>query len=220
MKKHSNHKKAGEFVRKMSLQRRQKAMGSYGIGLGLLVGVPLIFLLFKASALGFLLAVAGAVGAYYYWKKGENLMRSSERAFRGAEAEREVAAILEVLTSKNWQIEYNLRVKRWGDVDAVLCSPKGNWYAIDVKSHRGIIVRDNNQLKRARGREVYDFYEGDLLAKVRGQAAEVARLKQVKWVVPLLCFTRAKVGISKNNINGVHVVDKNNLIPTLETLEG
>ncbi|WP_413167224.1 nuclease-related domain-containing protein [Capilliphycus salinus ALCB114379] len=220
MKKHSENQKAGEFVRQMSLDRRQKAMGFYGIGLLFLVGVGLIFFVFKTSGIGLLLAVAGGVAAYYYWKKGEYWMRRSEQALKGAEAEQEVAVILRLLNIKNWQIEYNLPLKRGGDADVVLCSPRGNWYVIDVKSHRGRILRENNRLKRAKGNKVYDFSEGDLLSKVRGQASEVARLKQVKWVVPLLCFTRAKVVFSKNNINGVYVVEKTDLIRMLEKLEG
>lgn len=138
----------------------------------------------------------------------------------GAKAEQEVAVILQVLTSKNWQIEYNLRLKRWGDADIVLYSPKKNWYVIDVKSHKGRIVREKNQLKRYKGRYVYEFSEGDLLSKVRGQAVEVARLKQAKWVTPILCFTRAEVQMPKNNINWVYIVDKKDLIRVLEKLEG
>ncbi|MGB3191545.1 MAG: nuclease-related domain-containing protein [Limnoraphis sp.] len=220
MTKHSQNKKPGEFVRQMSLDRRQKAMGFYGIGLFFLVGVGLIFLVFKISDVGLFLGVAGGVAAYYYWKKGEYWMRRSEQALQGAKAEQEVAVILRILTAKNWQVEYNLPLKRWGDADVVLCSPRGNWYVIDVKSHRGRIVRENNQLKRAKGDNIYDFYEGDLLSKVRGQASEVARLKQVKWVIPMLCFTQAKVVFSKNNINGVYVVEKIDLIRILEKLEG
>ncbi|MEB3279894.1 MAG: nuclease-related domain-containing protein [Lyngbya sp.] len=219
MKKHSKNQKAGEFVRKMSLQRRQKAMAFYGVGLGLLVGVALIFLVFQASSIGFLLGLIGGVAAYYFWKKGKYWMRRSEQALMGAKAEQEVAVILQLLSSKNWQIEYNLPLKRWGDADVVLCSPRGNWYVIDVKSHKGRIIRENHHLKRGKGRNIYDFSEGDLLEKVRGQATDVARLKQAKWVIPILCFTQAKVQVSKNNINGVYVVEKTDLIRILEKLE-
>ena len=220
MKNHSKNKQPGEFVRQMSLQRRQKAMGFYGMGLGLVFGVGLIFLLFQPSGVGFLLCLVGGVTAYFFWKKGEYWMRRSDQALVGAKAEQEVAVILQVLTSKNWQIEYNLRLKRWGDADIVLYSPKKNWYVIDVKSHKGRIVREKNQLKRYKGRYVSEFSEGDLLSKVRGQAVEVARLKQAKWVTPILCFTRAEVQIPKNNVNRVYIVDKKDLIRILEKLEG
>ncbi|MCG5059985.1 MAG: NERD domain-containing protein [Limnoraphis sp. WC205] len=218
MDNHSNHKQAGEFVHQMSVQRRHKAMGFYLIALGFVVGVLLIIVLFKPFGLGFLLGLVGGVSAYYFWKKGQYWMRRSDQALVGAKAEQEVEVILQLLTGKNWKIEYNLRLKRGGDADVVLCSPQENWYVIDVKSHKGIIIREKNHLKRVKGRQVYDFNEGDLLTKVRGQAAEVAKLKQAQWVTPMLCFTQAKVKISKNYINGIYIVEKTDLIGILEKL--
>ncbi|ERT07067.1 nuclease-related domain protein [Lyngbya aestuarii BL J] len=220
MKNNSNNKKAGEFVHQMSVQRRQKAIRFYLIALGFVGGVLLVFLIFDPLGLGFLLGLGGGIGAYYFWKKGQYWMRRSDQALVGAKAEQEVAVILQLLTGKNWQIEYNLPLKRWGDADVVLCSRQRNWYVIDVKSHKGRIVSKDNYLKRDNGRQIYDFSEGNLLSKVRGQAAEVRQLKQAKWVTPLLCFTQAQVKIDQNNINGVYIVEKTDLIRILEKLEG
>jgi hypothetical protein len=46
MKNH-NQPQAGEFVRQMSVQRRQKAMRFYGIGLSCLMGGVLFLLIFQ-----------------------------------------------------------------------------------------------------------------------------------------------------------------------------
>ncbi len=218
MKDKINKQKAGEFVRQMSVQRRHKAMRFYLISLGFVGGILLTLLVFEPFSFGFLLGLGGGVGAYYFWKKGQYWMRRYEQALVGANAEQEVEVILRFLANKSWEIEYNLPLKRWGDADVVLFSPQGNWYVIDVKSHKGIIIREKNFIKRVKGHQVYDFYEGNLLTKVRGQAAAVAKLKEVKWVTPMLCFTQAKVKISKNNIKGIYVVEKTDLIEILETL--
>ncbi|MEL7035320.1 MAG: nuclease-related domain-containing protein [Cyanobacteria bacterium J06592_8] len=221
MKNH-NQPQAGEFVRQMSVQRRQKAIRFYGMGLGCLIGGVLFLLIFKLSGIGLLFALVGGIASYGFWQKGEYWMRRSEQALMGAKAEQEVAVILNALSSKSsnhWQIEYNFPLKRWGDADVVLCSSEKNWYVVDVKSHKGKMINQDNRLKRVKGRRIYDFSEGDLLSKVRGQAADVARLKQVRWVTPILCFTQAQVKIPRNQIDDVYIVEKTDLIRILEDLE-
>ena len=66
---------------------------------------------------------------------------------------------------------------------------------------------------------IYDFREGDLIYKVKGQAREVKLLKGARWVVAMLCFTKGRVDISDNEVNGVYVVSANNLVDTLLRLD-
>ncbi|MDY7020986.1 MAG: nuclease-related domain-containing protein [Cyanobacteriota bacterium] len=218
MKNH-NKQQAGEFVRQMSVRRRHKAICFYGIGFCCSIGMVLFLSIFQLSGIGLLFGLFAGIAAYSFWQKGKYWMRRSEQALVGAKAEQEVAVILSALSSNYWQIEYNFPLKRWGDADVVLCSPQKNWYVVDVKSHKGKMINQDERLKRMKGRRIYDFSEGDLLSKVRGQAADVARLKQAKWVTAILCFTQAQVKIPQNQMGGVYIVEKIDLIRILEDLE-
>ena len=146
-------------------------------------------------------------------------MKRASDAQRGARAETEVAALLDALKYRGWEIEYNLPIKQWGDADVVLHSPEDNWYVIDVKSHSGTKVYEGGRLRKRYGRNTYDFQEGDLIRKVKGQAKEVRNLKRVGWVSPILCFTTGDIDISCNVVSGVYVVNAKDLVSTLSLLD-
>ncbi|MBH8562461.1 NERD domain-containing protein [Nostoc sp. CENA67] len=209
----------GDFVRKLGQQRRQQALLHYLGVIGALLSVELLFNVLGTSGLGILFYVVGFVSAYYLYSNGNKLMRRATDAHNGAAAENEVAKELSLLERKQWQLEYNLKIQRWGDADVVLRSPCGHWYVIDVKSHKGTKVYENGRLKKRFGNKIYDFKEGDIIAKVKGQAAAVARKKGASWVTPLLCFTQSDIDIPGNQAKGVHIVTKNDLINTLLRLE-
>lgn len=215
----STKRPPGENIRKLGQQRHQSALLHYALAAGVLFGAVLFFVTNGTSLLGLLLSIGGLTGSYYLYCSGQHLMKRAKDAQRGAKAEKEVAALLRPLERKGWQVEYNLRIRRWGDADVVLRSPKGNWYVVDVKSHGGTKIYESGRLRKRYGRNTYDFEEGDLIAKVKGQAKEVKSLKAARWVTPMLCFTKGDVDISNNEIAGVYVVNITSINSILSHLD-
>ncbi|MGB7381400.1 MAG: nuclease-related domain-containing protein, partial [Rivularia sp. (in: cyanobacteria)] len=178
-----------------------------------------LFFIFSTSSAEILILLIGFTGSCYLFRSGKYFDKRALDAQRGAKAETDVADILDVLELKKWQIEYNLRIKKWGDADVVLYSPKGNWYVVDVKSHGGTKIHENGRLRRRYGKKIHDFREGDLIHKVKGQAKEVRKLKSINWVTAILCFTRGGVNIPGSEINGAYVVDVRDLVDILLRLD-
>ena len=203
----------------MSQTRYRSAISRYVYSVAVLIGTILLISIFRISLLGIVIAFGGLVASYYLYRNGQYLMKRASDAQRGARAETEVAALLDPLKYKGWEIEYNLPIRKCGDADVVLHSPEDNWYVIDVKSHSGTKVYEGGRLRKRYGRNTYDFQEGDLLRKVKGQAKEVRNLKRVRWVTPILCFTRGDIDIPCNVVNGVYVVNGKDLVSTLFLLE-
>ncbi|BAY08232.1 nuclease-related domain-containing protein [Calothrix sp. NIES-2098] len=215
----SKKRPPGDNIHKLGQKRHQSALLRYALALAILVGTVLLFVTNSTSYLRLLLLLAGFTSSYYLYCSGRHLTKRAGDAQRGAKAEKEVAALLRPLQRQGWQIEYNLPIKRWGDADLVLHSPKGNWYVIDVKSHGGTKVYENGHLRKRYGKDTYDFEEGDLIGKVKGQAQEVKSLKSARWVTAMLCFTKGDVDIFCNEITGVYIVNTINLLSILLQLE-
>ncbi|MGL5083056.1 MAG: nuclease-related domain-containing protein [Microcoleaceae cyanobacterium] len=209
---------AGEFVRAMSFQYRRRGVWHYFRATGVIIGLVLMFPALKLSRVGLLIYGGCLVAAYSLLREGQRSMQRADNALAGARAEGEVAALVHLLVVQGWHVEHNFILK-WGDADVVLQSPLGNSFVIDVKSHRGTIILDGDYLKRRMGDGTYDFQEGNLINKVKGQAVETKRLKQLGWVTALLCFTQAEIQIKEQPIQGVYVVSKQNLIDILRRLD-
>lgn len=216
----STKRPPGENIRKLSRERYQSALLRYVLAVVVLAGTILLFATNGTSFWGLLLLLGGFASSYYLYSSGQHLVKRAEDAQRGAKAEKEVAALLRPLHRQGWQIEYNLRIQRWGDADLVLYSPKGNWYVIDVKSHGGTKVYEGGYLRKRYGRNTYDFKEGDLIAKMKGQVKEVKSLKGARWVTAILCFTNGDVDISHNQAAGIYIVTATNLLSILSQLDG
>ena len=212
-------RRPGENVLKLSQTRNRSAISRYVYAVAVLIGTILLISIFRISLLGILLAFGGLVASYYLYRNGQYLMKRANDARRGAKAEAEVAVLLDTLKCRGWEIEYNLPIRKCGDADVVLHSPEDNWYAIDVKSHNGTKVYEDGRLRKRYGKNTYDFQEGDLLRKVKCQAKEVRNLKRVRWVTPILCFTKGDIDIPFNVVNGVYVVNGEDLVSNLLLLE-
>ena len=212
-------KKPGEYIRKLARKRKRSATIRYFLAAGVLIASVWLFIIFSTSSAAILLLLGGISGSYYLYRSGKYFEKRALDARRGAKAETDVADLLDILELQRWQIEYNLRIKKWGDADIVLHSPKGNWYVVDVKSHGGTKISENGRLRRRYGKKIHDFREGDLIHKVKGQAKEVRVLKSVKWVTAILCFTRGGVDILDSEINGTYVVDAGDLVDILLKLD-
>lgn len=215
----TNTKKPGEYIRKLARKRKLSAMVRYFLAGGVSIATVWLFFIFSTSSAAILILLIGFTGSCYLFRSGKYFDKRALDARRGAKAETDVADLLYVLESQKWQIEYNLRIKRWGDADIVLRSPKGKWYVVDVKSHGGTKISENGHLRRRYGKKIHDFREGDLIHKVKGQAKEVRKLKGVDWVTAILCFTRGGVNIPDSELNGIYVVDAKKLVDILLRLD-
>lgn len=191
----------------------------YFLAVGIVVITALIVSNVGLSGLGILLVISGCVASYKLYRDGKHLMKRAGDAQRGAKAETDVAQMLQSLESQDWQIEYNLRIRKWGDADIVLYSPRGNWYVVDVKSHGGTKIYKDGRLQKRYGKNIYDIAEGDLIQKLKGQAKEVKRLKDAPWVTGILCFTRGGVNVSGDEAGGVYIVKADALISILLRLD-
>lgn len=212
-------KRPGEYIRKLARKRKLSAMMRYFLAAGVSIVTVWLFSTLGTSSIGILLLLAGISGSYYLYRSGKHFQKRAGDARRGAEAETEVADLLQILERQRWHIEYNLRIKKWGDADVVLHSPTGNWYVVDVKSHGGTKISENGRLRRRYGRKIFDFREGNLIHKIKGQAKEVKRLKGASWVTAMLCFTRGGVDIYGSEVSAVYVVDAGDLVDTLLRLD-
>jgi len=212
-------KKPGEYIRKLARKRKLSAMIRYFLAAGVSIATVWLFIIFGTSSAGILFLLVGISGSYYLYRSGKYFQQRALDARRGAKAETDVADLLYVLESQKWQIEYNLRIQRWGDADIVLHSPKDKWYVVDVKSHGGTKISEDGRLRRRYGKNIYDFREGDLIHKVKGQAKEVRKLKGIDWVTAILCFTRGGVNIPDSELNGIYVVDAKKLVDILLRLD-
>ncbi|MDY6901168.1 MAG: nuclease-related domain-containing protein [Cyanobacteriota bacterium] len=212
-------KQPGEYIRKLARKRKLSAMIRYFLAAGVSIATLWLFITFASSSAAIFILLTGISGSYYLYRSGKYFEKRALDARRGAKAETDVADLLDVSELQKWQIEYNLRIRRWGDADIVLFSPKGKWYVVDVKSHGGTKISENGRLRRRYGKNIYDFREGDLIHKVKGQAKEVRKLKGASWATAILCFTRGGVNIPDSELNGIYVVDAKKLVDILLKLD-
>lgn len=137
------------------------------------------------------------------------------RAEKGGQAEDRVGEMLSPLKQSGWQIEQNVILPREGDVDFLVTSPNRTVFAIDVKSHAGVITEKDQQLVRD-DKEL----ERDFIAIMRRQAAIVSSLRSCGTVIPIIAFTRARLSLSDKPVDGVYVTKAGKLIETLVKLSG
>lgn len=214
---------AGQNVRVLARQRRFKAVLlfllavfwavlPFGLPHVVKTILPIVPMVLPAWAyLGcFVPASWSLLRAKHWWLRANH-------AAQGAAGEEAIAAVLTSLKTQGWKIEYGIRDRSVGDVDVFLLSPQGRAYTIDVKSHRGEVRSDGQQLYRQYGRSQYPF-EKDFLKQAKGQAIAMKRAKGLPYVIPMVAFSQARVEIAENPIAGVYVVTKQNLLACLRSL--
>ncbi|MDZ4836345.1 MAG: nuclease-related domain-containing protein [Candidatus Melainabacteria bacterium] len=145
----------------------------------------------------------------------KSMKQAAERAEKGGRAEDQVAEILGALKDSGWHVEQNVLIPRRGDVDFVVTSPNQKVFAIDVKSHAGIITERDRQLLRDD-----KPLDNDFIANVRQQASLISSQRGCGIVIPVLAFTRAKLKLSEETVDGVYVIRTSRLIETLLNISG
>jgi len=227
-------RQAGQNIRELALKRRVKAVASF-VSAGLVISFSFFFirafenLLKPLSSLNAsqpqasfnvpLVAYAPfAVCTLGLVANGIFLWRRANRAAQGAKGEEDTAQEMSRLEQAGWQAEYGMRVGgRLGDADIVCISPQNKAYVIDVKSHRGEVTTDGNQLYRRMGKATYPF-EKNFLDQAMKQALQVKKQKNLGFVTPIVAFSDAKVLISSDQSKKVYVVEKSKLVSLLESL--
>ncbi len=159
--------------------------------------------------------------AFIRVRKGKALLLAAQRADIGAIAEETVAFALQDLEREGWIVEYNIPLKYWGDADALLHSPSGRNFVIDVKGNRGSVFFNGTKMMLRRGQRTDPFSDNkDILKAVRGQAVSLKEARGLRFVSPILCFTQADLSadIKDKKIKGVHVSTLRSLTYLLRSL--
>jgi hypothetical protein len=228
-------RQAGQNIRELELKRRMQAIYSFASAV-LVVCLPFILIrLFepflkplnasvppqKQLSLSFppifyifflVLALLLVANGMYYWKRAGH-------AAQGAEGEEDISRELSQLEYEGWTIEYGMRLgNRLGDADIVCISPQDKAYVIDVKSHKGEVMVDGEQLYRRMGKTNYPF-EKDFIDQTMKQALQVRKQKGLNFVTPILAFSEAKVSVPSNRLRKVYVVEKSRLVSLLKSLD-
>jgi hypothetical protein len=199
---------AGRNIRSLALRRRTRALENFALAAAIPMGViganvflhlPIPYWL---AAFALPLVFLGMTE----WQK-------ANRADQGAAAEEHVGKILSRLP-RTWKVEYNVRDRSVGDIDAVVLAPDGRAWAIDTKSHSGEVLVDDQGLYRRLGKKTLRF-DGDFLAKSKKQARVAKDYLRVRWVEPVLCFTRATINFRNRKVDGVYVITARELIDFL-----
>jgi hypothetical protein len=214
--------KAGSSIRQMARERRNGAIVRFGAAAALVIAPVLVYPLLGTTGLSILVYVSCLVGAVVLFEKGQYYWKRANRADQGALGEQTVALLLRDLEGDGWTIEYNIPIPKYGDADAFVHSPSGSCFVVDSKAHGGTVFFNGAKLMRRYGKEVYEFdNDKDLLKAVKGQAVHLKQTKGVKYVTPILCFTKAELDIKAidNKVQDVHVLYPESLVPLLKRLD-
>jgi hypothetical protein len=223
--------KAGANIRQLASNRREKAVANFTGAALLVILMPICYRLLPGGGLAVLIGIVFIVGAVVLTRRGLKYWEKASRANQGAKGEEQLERCLEPLKQEGWHIEYNLELD-WGDADVFLQSPQGNYYVVDVKAHKnGTVFFDpsTKMLMRRYGRDsVYSFGEKssgqtkDLLRAVKGQATQLKKKRQLRWVTAILCFTQAQIDskiLPEQAVEGVHISKLSTLLWLLRWLD-
>lgn len=165
------------------------------------------------------LAYLGAFVVYLAVMKGlELVLDGLDRTWgNGARGEERVGQHLVELQARGWTVLHDVVLDGW-NIDHVAVGPTGV-FTIETKSHRGRIGFDGKQLVRG-GKPL----EKDFLRQAKSQALWLAKQLGEKghdlFVVPIVCFTRGYVQVSKAATRPVVVVPLKWLPEALERGKG
>ena len=213
---------AGYTIEQLAKRRRKQSIKKGFFAAILLIAPSLSYLVLDITKISLLIHVCCWVSAAGYVQKSRKLLRQARNANIGAKAEKSVALILSELETQGWKIEYNIPLRYWGDADAFLRSPKGNCFVVDTKANGGTVFFNGTKLMLRYGQNVRPFSNNkDILKAVRGQAAALTKIYRVRFVTPILCFTKAelKIASTNNKIENVYVSTHNSLVSILRKLD-
>lgn len=146
--------------------------------------------------------------------------QSSNPVVKGTQEQESIAIFFRELQQQGWKITYNLPTPNLGNVDAFLQSPKNNSFIVNIQPYQGEVFFDEGILKCRDWKQVSNF-EQDLLQQATDQALTVKKIKRLRNVTPVLCFTNAVLSIEtvNNKAQEVYVVKKESLVRKLIRLD-
>lgn len=145
---------------------------------------------------------------------GEKKLIASRRAQQGADGEQEIANMLMPLPP-SWLVQRNITLPGCGDIDFVIRSPEGKFFAIEVKSHRGSVVRRGDRLCRWQNFQCVEFEKNFVVQTLLQAIALRKMLSPNSFVTAILVFSDAKVLLQENRIKHVHILSKEELVQFL-----
>lgn len=176
-----------------------------------MVSKPLTLLPYVAYILLWMSAIAMGAQGRWLWQRANH-------AHQGATAEVAIAQLLKPLQEDGWQFKYGVPLPHpQGDVDILGRSPRGNIFAIDVKSHAGTVIFEDNRLRRVYRQQAYEF-EKDFLSAAMRQALTIREQGRFRFVTPVLAFSNAELNLSQAKLRGVYGVNRATLLPMLREL--
>lgn len=143
----------------------------------------------------------------------ETVSKDLKQLVQGLEAEDLVYNWLELLPG-DWIVERRIEIDN-ADIDLLVTTPQQITVAIEVKSHKGNIRLENNQLVRD------GFYrlESDFISVLRKRANKLACKRGLPSIACVIVFTNAKLNVTNAGIDGVFVRDLFELIPFLHKID-
>ncbi len=152
--------------------------------------------------LGLPMAAFALLSARKQWQR-------ADQADQGAQGEEDVERLLQKLPPE-WITEFNHPMRRVGDIDIIVRSPRGRVWAIDVKSHRGTVrVQDGELYRKVAGQD--RSFEKNFLTAVKKQAVLLRESQELRYVQPVICFSHA-VCFLPEKVQGVQVVSADQLV--------
>jgi Nuclease-related domain len=213
--------KTGATIKQLGRKRRKLAIAYFVIVLLLVIAPVIIYLDLGVNSLSIIIYFICLVGGVYFFDKGNKLWQAAQRANHGIVTEARVSFLLKELEEDGWEVIYNIPLRLWGDADIFLRSPSSNYFVIDLKNNSGIVFFDGSMLKLRYGTEVFPFSNNrDILKAVQGKAVELKELQGVRFVTPLVCFTKAVVEIYTDNnlVQNVYVIHADSLLEMLRKI--
>ena len=210
-----DNNQAGRNIRELALNRRIKAISYFISAFFVFFGSFVVILNFKFSPIFYLLFM---IIALWLIANGAYLWKRANHADQGAKGEEDIAQALSILESQGWQLEYGMRLGNGvGDLDVFCVSPNGKAFAIEVKSHRGEVISDGQELFRRMGNKKYPF-EKNFITQTMKQALKIKQQKDLDFVIPILAFSTARVSIQGDKFKNVYIVEKAKLVSLLKSL--
>ncbi len=139
------------------------------------------------------------------------------RLIRSNKGKIEIISEIDLLTQKGWKIEYTIEIPGLGYVDMFCLSPKGNAYIIQLKSHRGEVYRNDNNIYWKFENKTYRF-KRDILGLAMKKALYLKKLKNLNRVTPIIAFSGVNLNIEKEKVRGVYVIEKSEIKEFLSSL--
>jgi len=215
----------GEFSYNLAAQQRLISILLVS-GAGVLLAFPFVvdFILRDLSTLlkysiklpawsygGFLMfALVAGVGAALLWLQAD---ATEQQAL----AEENVGKALYSLRLEGWQIRSGVPNSQTGHDLVLLQSPYQVAFALYIYPEKGHVTLVGRHLVRRFAARQQSF-KFDLLEVAQQRAINLQHYSGDRLMIPVLVFAEAIVEVPRNPLNGVYVLDLNNLVSCLRLL--